>query len=344
MFKMSSQIQRQQLPHQELSDLLKMFTSLTYDTISTIAYEETAPHPKNHATLIDEITEDVLKGPFKTIELTASQSRPVVACDMSTVKIAETMRGDIWAVKGSIIMKIGKRFMGSVVGPFVYNVSSYTVSKIIDALLLSFGVERRKTYLDLNTAPKIISNLFEKVLQLHAATCLNGGLLLLDGALTSGPLDSPPHVVEKIVEATKTFGIGVAAFSKSTTLMLMGRRITSYNNRCKPPYVIKLPIEREKGMLFKNVSVYVSHLSHSLFPFRVDVASTTSDEEVFRSLLASENIIYGYPESLILAHQLAKISRLEVLGLRARLETLNKVRFAPEIDVRSTIFAPLDGL
>ncbi len=342
---MSSQIHSQQLPHQDLSNLLKMFTSLTYNTVSTLAYEEAAKPQENDITLIDEIPENILAGPFETIELTASQtSLPVVACDMSTVKIAETLRGDVWAVKGSIIMKIEKRFMGTVVGPFVYNVSGNTVSKIIDVLLLSFGVERRRMYLDLNTAPKVISNLFEKVLQLYAATRLNGGLLLLDGALTSGPLDSPPHVVEKIVETVKTFGIGVAAFSKSTTLMLMGRYITSYNDRCKPPYVIKLPIEREKGMLFKNCSVYVSHLSCSLFPFRVDVASKTSDEEVFRTLLASENIIYGYPESLILAHQLAKLSRLEVLGLRARIESLNKVKFAPEIDVRSAIFAPLDGL
>ncbi|MEM2765496.1 MAG: hypothetical protein QXG75_00005, partial [Candidatus Caldarchaeum sp.] len=110
-----------------------------------------------------------------------------------------------------------------------------------------------------------------------------------------------------------------------------------------PPYVIRLPLSSNRPWGVVNGSVYVSHLSSTPTPFRVDVASTTSDEEVFTHILSSEPMVHGYPESLILAHQLAKLRWIDVVGIRAGLESHAKLRFASDIDVRSMLFAPIEG-
>lgn len=343
MFKMTNQLLHQLPPYDELTNLLKTFSSVTLDTVTVLrnieAYHPTPENDEPNDMLLDNILADGLE----TIILTpAEKSLPVVACDMSTVKIADTSRGSVWAVRGSIVIREKGLVKAAVVGPFAYTVSKTTVEKIIDVLFMYLGLERKQRFLEMSAVPKVISNLFEKVLQVYATTWLKGGVLLLDGALTSGPLDSPPAAVEKIVESAKTSGIGVAAFSKSTTLMFLGRRITYFAGKCRPPYVMRLPLSSSRPWGV-NGSVYVSHLSSSLFPFRVDVASKTSDEDVFRHILSSENIIHGYPESLIIAHQLAKLRWIDVLGIRASLESLVKLKFSSSVDVRSTIFAPLEG-
>ncbi|MEM0442609.1 MAG: DNA double-strand break repair nuclease NurA [Candidatus Caldarchaeum sp.] len=340
MTKMTNQYVHQLTPTQELQDLLKTFSSVAEATVKHLHGSERLPlqadddRPDLHIQLL---TADS----FQTIPITQSNhSVPVVACDMSTVKVAETTRGSVWAVRGSIVVRHGSRLTASVVGPFMYNISSYTAARIVDALLASLAVRRKSRFLDVSTAPKIVSNLFEKLIQLYAGTLARDGLLLVDGALTAGPLDSPPAVVERIVETTVGSSYGVIAFSKSTTLMLYGQKITSYADGTPPPYVIKLPML--KDLVVRNGSVYVARLSSARTPFRVDVVSRTSDEQVFSLLLSSDNIVNGYPESLILAHHLAKLNRLDVLGISTRLEGLMSIKTSKN-DVRSMLFTPIDG-
>ncbi|MEM1943455.1 MAG: DNA double-strand break repair nuclease NurA [Candidatus Caldarchaeum sp.] len=340
MTKMTNQYLHQLTPTPDILDLLKTFSAVAGDTVKQLHGSETLPlqADDDYPDLpIQLLTADV----FETIPITHSSIIvPVVACDMSTVKVAETTRGSVWAVRGSIVVRHGSELTASVVGPFIYNISAYTAAKIVDALLASLGARRRIRFLDVSTAPKIISNLFEKLIQLYAGTLAKDGLLLVDGALTAGPMDSPPAVVEKIVETTLGSSYGVIAFSKSTTLMLYGQRITSYAAGTPPPYVIKLPTLRD--LVVRNGSVYVARLSSSRTPFRVDVVSRTNDEQVFSLLLSSDSIVNGYPESLILAHHLARLNRLDVLGISTRLEVLMRMKITKN-DVRSMLFTPVDG-
>ncbi len=275
------------------------------------------------------------------LPLEPSGSRvPVVACDMSTVKIADSVEGGLWAVRGSIVRKNVSGLEVVMVGPFVYTVSPRNVEMILSSLLDVLGVDGKPPSYNQTTAPKLVGNLFEKVLQLHASQIMEGGILLLDGALTAGPADSPVEVVARIVESSHRHGLGVAAFSKSTTLTLQGRNILSVEGSMTPPYVVRLPPRRTGRWPVYCGSIYVAHLSPRYFPFRVDV-SAADDVQLFNHLLSSEAIIYGYPESLILAHQLAKLSRLDILTICARLEAVHKIRFTQSPSLRSSLFGPL---
>ncbi|MCS7129149.1 MAG: DNA double-strand break repair nuclease NurA [Candidatus Caldarchaeum sp.] len=344
MTKMTNPTHHQFPPSSELTSLLKTFSSIAEKTVNGLQASELLPaYTVEDEDSIDFPVNSLVADSLETIKLKPAEHRvPVVACDMSTVKVGETVRGSVWAVRGSIVFREGDRVSATVVGPFIYIISAYTASEIVENLMTSLGVHRRSKFLEVSAAPKIVSNLFEKLLQLYAGTVAKGGLLLVDGALTAGPLDSPSTVVEKIVENAVNTGIGAVAFSKSTTLMLLGRNITTLAGTASPPYVIKLSVMKDGTMVVKNANIYVARLSSSQTSFRVDVASKTGDEQPFSLLLSSDKIINGYPETLILAHQLAKLNKLDVLSIRTRLECLTKLK-PIQTDVRRMLFTPLNG-
>lgn len=322
-----------------LQTLLETFTQTAQNSLTGL---------KNHTVAIETASTDSQEDEFQldmdgcdAIPLEPAGVRvPVVACDMSTVKIADSAEGGLWAVRGSIVRKNVSGLEVMLVGPFVYTSSPRNVDMILSSLFDVLGVDGKTPSFHQTTAPKLVGNLFEKVLQLHASQIIEGGILLLDGALTAGPADSPVEVVARIVESSHRNGLGVAAFSKSTTLTLQGRNILSVAGTMAPPYVVKLPPRRTERWPVYCGSIYVAHLSPRYFPFRVDV-SAADDIQLLNQLLSSEAIIYGYPESLILAHQLAKLSRLDILSICARLEALHKIKFTQSPSLRSFLFGPL---
>ncbi|MDW8083586.1 MAG: DNA double-strand break repair nuclease NurA [Candidatus Caldarchaeum sp.] len=338
---MHNQQFEQQHPPTDLDSLLKRFTLETMRSVRAIKDQNSIFDDERLVSCDSEdrviVTDELEAIPLSPSGLTV----PVVACDMSTVKIAETQEGLVWAVRGSIVIKKHGRTSALLIGPFAYTASSENVYNILQTLYQALGMNGKRPIFSLDAAPKLVGNLFEKILQLYAASLLEGGVLLLDGSLTVGPLDSPVEVVRKIVDVAKHHGMGVAAFSKSTTITFRGKSILSYETSIRPPYIVKLSCHDRAGWPVRNGFIYVSHLSPVYFPFRVDVSSKQSDTDLFKALLSSENIIYGYPESLILAHQLAKITRLDVISIKASLEASLRVRFLSTFPVRSSIFSPL---
>lgn len=284
-----------------------------------------------------------IHGSCDVIPLTPSgEIVPVVACDMSTVKVAETVQGPLWAVRGSIVIRKNNKIEAILAGPFIFTDVSDHVERILQILYRTFGVHRKPVF-PASEGPKLVGNIFEKILQLAAAQLLDGGILLVDGSLTAGPVDSPIESVSKIVEAAKKNGMGVAAFSKSTTITYQGKNILSYSTSLNPPYVIRLPYHDRQRWSICEGTVYISHISPVYFPFRVDVSAKKSDVELLNALISSDALFYGYPESLIIAHQLAKISRLDTVSMMATLESSFGLKFINLSGPRSSLFRPVTG-
>ncbi len=328
----------QQSQLQELAEIIQAFTAVSDSTVTAL-YNQEAVYTTGSETTSQPVM--VFEEPHEVFPLNPSGRRlPVFACDMSTVHVADTARGSIWAVRCSIVVRAFNGLSAATVGPLIYMVSPSTLEGLAGVLHNLLGCDG-KIYPNMPTAPKIISNLFEKVIQLHLASRLGGGILLLDGSLISGPLDSPPEVVERIVNTAKESGQGVAAFSKTTTLTLYGRSVCSIVGRCRPPYVVRIPLEPSGPWRVRDGSVYIAHLSSQLYPFRVDVAAKTSDTSLLNDLLSSDTMVYGYPETLILAHHLAKLSRLDVLSIRSALGNATGLKFVDAPDIRSSLFTPV---
>ena len=272
------------------------------------------------------------------------ESCKVVACDTSTIKIAESSVGSVWAIRGAVIERVGRSIKLNIYGPLIYLVSQNTVPRLIKMLKLALGL-KDGSIPSMDVAHRVIAGLFEKLLQHMIAQRLDGGILLIDGSLTAGPLDSPLMAVKHVIDRAKSHGRGVIAFAKSSKLRLLGHKITSLLNNYEPPYMIRFrggfKIKPNHHILG---DVYVAHLSKAFFPFRTDIAARDSSEpfRIMEDLLASDSLIYGYPETLILAHQYATFNKIDILGIQSNLEILTNSKIVDYPDVRESIFSPLD--
>ncbi len=337
---MNYQVAHQLNPKEYMSPILKIFTLNPVDSkpfLEPLVIQSTGLENEEDECLLGLENPEVL--PIKG----EGVARPVVACDTSTIRVADLPNGSIWTLRGTIVCRMGSKRRAIIYGPVLYTLTPAQIQPIMHGLYELLGCRMSGGCSSMQIAPKIIANLFERVLQSQALEYLDGGIMLLDGSLTAGPLDSPVEAMAGLLRRAGEIGCGVLAFSKSTRLTCMGQKITEWSVAHTPPYLLRPIIKQLRYPVLGQV--YVANLAPASFSFRVDASLSDgySIAQIFSDLLASDSIIYGYPETLSLAHQLSTFSRLDLMSLRASLETMMGKRLTPEFDVRSSLFAPLDG-
>ncbi|MEM3096635.1 MAG: hypothetical protein QW756_07750 [Nitrososphaerota archaeon] len=340
-------MQESQLAHQfnqqeYITNILKIFT------LATTAEALKTPHnPESPAEDLWEEYDELLLPPTPEILPIGEPCgiKRVVACDTSTIKLAESSEGSFWALRGSIVVRDRNQRKAMLFGPFLYKLTPRNCPAILGKLYESLGCRMRSPQVSSFIAPKVIANLFERILQHHALSLLEDGILLLDGSLTAGPVDSPTTALRRLVDGATMSGCGVLAFSKSTRLVCMGRNILELARGHEPPYLLRPVLTPSTtGRYVVLGEVYVARLAPCSFPFRVDAVSPDGVDvrQVFQFLLSSDSLIYGYPESLALAHQIATFNRIDMMSLRASLESVTRSKISERPEIRAGLFAPID--
>ncbi|MCS7135634.1 MAG: DNA double-strand break repair nuclease NurA [Nitrososphaerota archaeon] len=269
----------------------------------------------------------------------------VVACDTSVIRLADGPFGYLAALRGSVIRR--KRSGGIeswIIGPIIFfvsfddNLPLFTfMSELADGQPLSENFE---------TIYRSISTLLEKWLQRSLASTFSDSILLFDGSLTAGPADNSLQLTRETLNEAKRNGNVVLAFSKSTRLSYLGTRITSLVPDLDPPCVIDVSdAVCSSNKVHKLGRILVSHLSRIFFPYRLDVSEREIDDVLYAigNLLSSDALIYGYPETLLLAHNYCTFNKLDVLALQKLLKQQFNIDVFGMCDVRSSLFNPLDG-
>jgi len=272
--------------------------------------------------------------------------RDVASVDVSSMKIAEDARGIVIAVRGSLVRRKGDCVSADVLGPFLFYVTEQNKDFIYASLRSRFlGEERPVESPQLESMPKRICNLFDRWIQMSAATSLRDSILLLDGSLTAGTVDSPTRVMEHLVLASTTNGNSIIAFSKMTRLRVLGVKITELENGHAAPYLLKIGHLISQSARFRCLGqIYVAHLSPVFYSYRVDVnsGSAKSDAEAIGSLLSSDAFTYGYPETLVYAHILSTFNKLDVIGLQRFLTEQMEITITEDPCIRQSLFLPFD--
>ncbi len=266
-----------------------------------------------------------------------SVARRVVAIDTSSVKVAEGGGGLVVALRGALAVREAGRLSVEVVGPLIYFVRPENLGRIMGAM--GGGGAYR---LD-ETIQRVLASLFEKRLQEYAVERFDDSIMLFDGSLSAGPIDNPIPVMERILWKAGERGCDVVAFSKTSVLSLWGERIQSLMTRDEPPYLIHLtPLVRRLNLRVRLLGeIFLARLSRGGGGFRVDARLVGDVEEVFGSLLSSDPLIHGYPETLILAHDYATFTKPDIIAIQAALARRAEVLEGQS--VRDLLFNPLDG-
>ncbi|MGI0037766.1 MAG: DNA double-strand break repair nuclease NurA [Nitrososphaera sp.] len=259
----------------------------------------------------------------------------VAAVDSSSIKLAETEEGSLYAVKCGIATAIdGSALMHFRMGPVLFYLteSSATASELDDRLA-------KAVLLDDEMAKRLVRVRSERAAQKELASHLVGSTILVDGSLRGSVFEDSQLSVRKITEDCVLRKNTMIGISKATRFR---------------------PLERAAGPLFKvpgpayiDVDVIVKSLirnsagSSSMVRLdcmgpvlRADIIGGSNDESLGK-LIGNDPISNGYPESLRLAHHISTFSGTEVTCLRSHVLNNYDVTELAADDIRRTLLGSI---
>ena len=107
------------------------------------------------------------------------------------------------------------------------------------------------------------------------AKTVNHGVMLFDGSLISGTIDTPVQRLREILGYARRNDSTVLAFSKATTLRANGILITEQLPNHDPPYLLETTGVHFKPPIMLLGDVYVARLNKANFAFRLDIDKET---------------------------------------------------------------------
>ena len=294
-----------------------------------------------------QLVERLLREGVEPIEISVEDavSRRVVAIDTSSIRVAVGSKGVVIAVRGALVVRDWPRIWAEIVGPFMVYVDCDGVGELLSSML---GGEIRLDYWGdyqlYSSIQKVLAGILEKRLQEYAVKRFTDTILLFDGSLSAGPLDNPTWLVSRIIDGARPRGNDILAFSKTSVLRVWGELLTSLKLDVEPPYLVEMTWAiRELEMRVKVLGeTYLARLSAGGEGFRVDAATRRDVGEVLGSLLKSDSLIYGYPETLILAHDLCTFNKMDLIAMQSILRRRGVKLFKPT-SIRWLLFRPIDG-
>ncbi len=273
----------------------------------------------------------------------ALQTR-IVAIDASSIRIGETERGTLLAIRGAIVWRQAKRYRYLRLGPFPFHITERNKNEICSFLHSGNRAaiaheDFMPSFIHLQTK---LTTLLERWIQTFVIQTTHSSLILWDGSLVVGPFDVPKHSVEELLKEARSRKNTILAFSKMTRLLLHGRRITDFIWRQPPPCLLKI---RNHSMMAGSMSllgsVYVTKLSAGSCAFRLDVDKELSHKravEAVQNLLGDDLIRQSYPETLRLAHIFSTFTANEVIGIQRCFALESNMKIVARPNIRRLLF------
>jgi hypothetical protein len=85
-----------------------------------------------------------------------------------------------------------------------------------------------------------LGNLLERWLQLGISSSTSGTIILWDGSMTAGMIDSPIDEMDRLLNVARNRLNIILAFSKNTNLRFFGHKLTDYAKNAMPPCLLRI--------------------------------------------------------------------------------------------------------
>jgi len=272
------------------------------------------------------------------------QETTVAAVDTSTIKIGDTSRGIIVAVRGATVWRQTRKYRYTRLGPFIFHLTEENKKDLYSMLEQAyFAADTHASHASppLQHMPMHIASLLEKWMQTMLAKTITDGILLFDGSLTAGTFDAPIQRVKSLLQASRNNNNVVIAFSKSTTLRFNGYLITDYRMMQPPPYIVEANGLRPKPPVILFGDVYVAKLDRLGYAFRVDIDNEVAFDrkvDAVEKLLGNDFFSQGYPETLRLSHILCTFTANEVVAMQRFIAYKYGIRLINRPDMHRLLF------
>jgi hypothetical protein len=277
--------------------------------------------------------------PYSTTTVTTirpiKENALVAAIDSSSIKLAETEDGSLYAIKCGVATAYASHsLMHFKIGPVLFYLSEKTVHESELEERLS-----RLVLLDDDLAKRLIRVRVERSVQKEIASHFTNSIILVDGSLKASIFEERDRSIRKISESSVLRKNMLVGISKSTRLKALDRAAAPLTKVPGPAYIevddiIKSLIRNTIG---SNLMVKLEKGSSPIL--RADIVGDTSQS--LGMLLGNDVVAGGYPETLRLAHHISTFTSTEVTCLRSHiLNNYNVTELAAE-DIRRTLLGSI---
>ena len=275
------------------------------------------------------------------------QETTIAAVDSSAIKIGETSTGIIIAIRGATVWKQKRNYHYTRIGPFIFHITEENKNAVYNSLERTYFTSQdsnsHQATPPLLQMPTRLASLLERWLQLLLAKTTNNSIILFDGSLTGGTIDTPVHRLHEILNFARRNKNIVLAFSKVTNLRMNGYLITESLPEQEAPYLLET-----MGLHFKPPTVvlgdvYVAKLQRANVAFRLDIDKEidfTNRIEAVEKLLGNDLLQQSYPETLRLAHILCTFTANEVLAMQHFASRKHRIQIINRPDMHRLLFGP----
>lgn len=317
-----------------------LFEPRDLSTVETSLEEEIEEEPPIRLTNTPTLEEP-------TPVATTAERCPVVAVDVSSVRVGESEQGILYSLRGAMVWREESGYSFTRCGPLTFHLND----DIARFLSKRSAAGERLSYSSWSPMTERVlarlRNTLERWVQNLACSSILKGIVLLDGSLTAGTPDNPTVYVEELLNSSRENSNTVIAFSKDTKLCFSGKKITRLLDKANPPCILN--IDRLIAPQFPSTPVrlmgrvYVARIAQRGLPFRVDVDRKLPEDATLQAmarLITSDLVEQGYPETLRLAHILSTFTANEILAIQRHLSITYGLRLAPRVSLRRSLFGP----
>jgi hypothetical protein len=271
----------------------------------------------------------------------------IAAVDTSTIKIGETSKGIIIAIRGATTWKQNRNYHYTRLGPFIFHITEDNKKEVYNTLETTYFHTRytgnHQATPHLMQMPTRLASLLERWLQAMTAKTATNSLILFDGSLTSGTFDTPVQRMREILSTARKNHNIVLAFSKMTSLRVNGYLITDRLPEHEPPYLLETTGLQFKPPTIVLGDVYVARLNKANYAFRLDIDREIPVQqrmEAMDKLAGNDLYMQSYPETLRLAHILCTFTANEVLAMQHFITRKHGIQIVNRPDMHRLLFGP----
>ena len=273
------------------------------------------------------------------------QETLIAAIDTSTIKIGETSTGIIIAIRGATTWRQNHQYKYTRLGPFIFHLTEDNKNAVYNSLehayfSTTYG-SSHQTAPNLLQMPTRLAGLLERWMQNMLAKTVSHGIILFDGSLTAGTIDTPIQRLKEILSNSRRNNSTVLAFSKATTLRSNGILITEQLSNHNPPCLLETMGLHSKPPITLLGNVYVAHLNKTNMAFRLDIDKEIALEQHIDSiqrLLGNDLYTQSYPETLRLSHILCTFTRNEVIAIKHFITRKHGIQIVNRPDMHRLLF------
>lgn len=286
-------------------------------------------------------------GQLKIFQVKPSPKVRVAAVDVACKRIGFTRDGIICAIRGAVAWRDEYAYHYCRYGPYTFHLNNgwlfqafgETLPRSLEASLNPLGLAAK------------IQMLIERELQLQVCKTFKNSLILLDGSLSvvTGAGGRFSEKLKEALEKARSNRSKVMALAKSTKLLAEGAALKGLLAlKLKPPCLVQVnEARKEPRRNFKSFGrIFLAKLSRGSLGFRLDVDAGLRLEESLEavgSLLSSDLLVQGYPETLRMAHMLSAFTPMDILAVQRFLAGNFGVRVRRSKNVRRLLFGPFTG-